>query len=48
MTPENIFIIGYCLGGFLTWVVCFVYMRRFKVDKQFRVLDNDEYQEVFK
>lgn len=35
ISPENYFIIGYCLGGILTWILCYEYMRRFKVDKQF-------------
>jgi len=35
MNPETYFIIGYVSGGFLMWIFCYAYMRRFKVDKQF-------------
>lgn len=33
MSPENYFIIGYLLGVFLTWFLCYDYMKKFKVDK---------------
>lgn len=29
------FVIGYVIGCCLTWLLCYGYMKRFKVDKQF-------------